>query len=81
MPKQAGKKHDYPTSRKSYATSRSGIGGRKPKKKQGEKTLQSGKKPTFFDLLKKKQPCKCFYIILNFTIVIYGPGLIWIWAG
>ena len=37
MSKQAGKKQNYPTARKSYTASRAGVGGRKKKKSEGAK--------------------------------------------
>ena len=43
MPKQAGKKHNYPTTRKSYTASRAGVGGR-PKKKKNEGANSDNKK-------------------------------------
>ena len=39
--KQAGKRHNYPSARKSYSTNRSGVGGRKKKSGAVEKTASS----------------------------------------
>jgi hypothetical protein len=51
MSSQKGKTHNYPSSRKPYERSRSGVGGRPKKgKAQSVKT-----KATYFDLLKEKQ--------------------------
>ena len=51
MAKQAGKKHNYPSNRKSYTSSRKGVGGRKPT--QTKKT--KFKKPTYFDRQKEQE--------------------------
>ena len=51
MSSQKGKTHNYPSSRKPYERSRSGIGGRPSTKKN----ISAPKKETYFDLLRKKQ--------------------------
>ena len=48
--KQTGKQHAYPKARKSYDSSRKGIGGRKPKNQQS-----STKQKTYFDKLFEKR--------------------------
>lgn len=53
MVRQAGKTHNYPDKRKSYSTSRKGVGGRKKKPKNDEKKTKKLRKPTYFDLLKE----------------------------
>ena len=54
MTKQAWKSHNYPDKRKSYPTSRKGIGGRKKKPKEDEEKSKKLKSiPTFFDWLKR----------------------------
>jgi len=51
---QIGKAHNYPSSRRSYATSRTGVGGR-PKKKE---VLVNKTSLTYFDKLRKIQQQK-----------------------
>ena len=48
---QIGKSHNYPTQRKSYLSSRAGIGGRK--KKEEKKPKPSGL--SYFDKLRQAQ--------------------------
>ena len=50
-PNQAGKCHNYPKQHRGYSTSHTGIGGRKKKKEE----KHQAEKPTYFDLLKRKQ--------------------------
>ena len=49
-PKQIGKSHQYPSQRKSYTTSRAGVGGRKKKDEIKKKPAA-----TYFDKLKAQQ--------------------------
>ena len=49
---QAGKKHQYPSKRKSYTCSRKGVGGRKSKLNVEESVP---KQATYFDKLLQKQ--------------------------
>ena len=50
-PNQFGIVHNYPSQRKSYSTSRSGVGGRKKNKS----VLMKPSAPTYFDKLKRSQ--------------------------
>ena len=55
---QAGVSHNYPTHRKSYTTSRKGVGGRKRKSVKNvdeNKSKSKLRRPTYFDDLLKSE--------------------------